>query len=532
MDKERATGIVIFLVSTFTARLALYFLALALTHFADLELGDHLRRQVIERISRAPLSWFTATNAGRIRKALQDDIAQVHTLIAHQPVETTAAVVTPLALAIYAFVIDWRLGLLTIATLPLYAVANVWMMKGMGEKTVEMDSKLAKVSSTMIEFVTGISVVKAFGKTGQSHRAYQDAADNFARFYVAWVTPMLRGSSAALATVTIPILLFVNLGGGAIMVHHGWVQPADVLATSLIAIVLPAAIITIGDSSWTYQLTGAAALRIITILDTPVLSNDISQTSHHQPADNSVEYRNVSYSYGGDQLAVNTVSLHMPAGKVTALIGPSGSGKSTLATLLARFADPDAGEILLGGVNLRELDSRTLYQRVAFVLQDPQLLRISLRENIALGKPHATEEEVRNAARDAQILDFIDSLPEGMDTIYGEGRSLSGGQAQRIAIARAVLLNAPVLILDEATAFADPESQADIQEALNRLVRGRTVLVIAHRPESVIGADQIVVLAQGTVSAIGTHEEVLNDPHYARLWRAAQIRLPKHTPEV
>jgi ABC-type multidrug transport system, ATPase and permease components len=487
---------------------------------------------MITRLSRAPLSWFTATNAGRVRKSLQDDIAQVHTLIAHQPVETTAAVVTPIALAIYAFIIDWRLGLLTLATLPFYALANVWMMRDMGEKTVDMDNKLAKVSSTMIEFVSGISVVKAFGKVGRSHSAYQDAADGFARFYVSWVTPMLRGSSAASATVSIPVLLLINLGGGTAMVYAGWVRPADVLTASLIALVVPATIETIGNTAWAYQLTGAAALRIVTTLDTPVLADrDVSDSPARVPDDNSVEYRHVSFSYGGEQRAVDDVSLTLPAGSVTALIGPSGSGKSTLATLLARFADPDEGAILIGGVDLRDLDAATLYRQVAFVLQDPQLLRMSLRDNIALGRPDATEEQIRSAARDAQILDLIESLPQGMDTVYGEGGSLSGGQAQRIAIARAILINAPILILDEATAFADPESQTDIQNALNRLVVGRTVLVIAHRPESVLGADQIVVLADGRVSATGSHEELLTEPHYARLWRAAQVRMTE-TPSI
>lgn len=528
VDAERARFIVFVLISTFGLRLFLYLLALGITHFADLRLGDHIRGQMISRLSRAPLSWFTATNAGRVRKALQDDIAQVHTLIAHQPVEATAAVVTPIALATYAFVVDWRLGLLAIATLPLYALANVWMMQGMGEKTVEMDSKLAVVSSTMIEFVSGISVVKAFGTVGRSHAAYQRAADEFSRFYLAWVTPLLRGSAASDATVSIPILLLVNLAGGAAMVHAGWVEPADVLATSLISLVLPAAIQTISDNSWAYQLTGGAALRIMNTLDTPVLEHNQSTKRTEQeavPRDNTVEYRDVSFAYGDGPLAVQDVSVTLPAGTVTALIGPSGSGKSTLATLLARFADPTSGSILLGGVDLRDLDPSTLYQRVAFVLQEPQLLRVSLRDNIALGKPEASEDEIRRAAEHAQILDFIDSLPKGMDTIYGEESNLSGGQAQRIAIARALLIDAPVLILDEATAFADPESQADIQEALSTLVTGRTVLVIAHRPESVIGVNQIIVMTQGRIAAVGSHEQLLDEPHYARLWKSAQVRI-------
>lgn len=520
VDADRARFIVRILVGTFFARLGLHFLALGITHFADIRVGHHIRNRMIERLATTPLSWFTGTNSGRVRKALHDDIGQVHTLIAHQPVETTAAVVTPLALVVYAFVVDWRLGLLTIATVPLYAAAMAWMMRDMGEKTVQMDARLARVSATMVEFVTGITVVKAFGQVGRAHRNYQESADEFSRFYLAWVTPMLRGSSLANATIAVPVLLLVNLGGGAAMVAAGWVQPADVLATTLIALVLPHSIDILGNSTWAYQMAGAAAKRITDTLDTPALATTQSPA---QPTDGEVVYHEVSYAYG-ENLAVDQVSLRLRPGTVTALIGPSGSGKSTLATLLARFDDPDQGSITLGGIDLRDLSPEVLYRKVAFVLQSPQLLRISLRDNIALGRPQATDKEIREAAREAQILDTIEALPDGFDTIYGPDRGLSGGQAQRIAIARAILIDAPVLILDEATAFADPESEADIQRALTGLVQGRTVLVIAHRPESIVGADQIVVLEQGRVIAHGTHEELRDHPRYARLWQAARAR--------
>lgn len=520
VDAERARVIVSVLIATFGARLALYFVALAITHFADIRLGNHIRAQMIERIGRTPLSWFTSTNSGRVRKALQDDITQVHTLIAHQPVEVFSAIVTPVALAAYAFFVDWRLGLLALATLPLYGGAMVWMMRGTGEKTVQMDARLAKVSATMVEFVTGITVVKAFGSVGRAHRHYQEAADDFARFYVDWTTPMLRGSALANATIAIPVLLLVNLGGGAAMVAAGWVAPADVLATTLIALVLPYSIEVLGTSTWSYQLAGAAALRITSTLDTPTIA--VADTPS-VPNSTEVVFDDVSYSYG-DNVAVDGVSFTLRPGTVTALIGPSGSGKSTLATLLARFDDPDTGRITLGGADLRQLAPAVLYRHVAFVLQDPQLLRISIRDNIALGKPSATSDEVRAAAGAAQILDTIQALPDGFDTLYGPNNGLSGGQAQRIAIARALLIDAPVLILDEATAFADPESEADIQRALTELVQGRTVLVIAHRPESILGADQIIVVDRGRIVARGTHDELHDHPLYARLWQAARAR--------
>ena len=527
VDTARVTSIVNILIGTFGARLACIGIALGVTHFADAKFSALVRERTIRHVATAPLGWFTSTNAGRVRKALQDDIAMVHTLVAHQPVDVTQALITPLALAIYAFVIDWRLGLLTIATLPIYGIIMAVMMNGMGDKTVQVDSKLAQVSATMVEFVTGITVVKAFGTVGRAHKRYQDAADEFSAFYLDWTIPLLRSNAFANATVTIPLLLAINLGGGAAMVHAGWVEPADVLATSLIALTLPYSIEMLGNSAWAYQTAGAAALRVTQALDIPVLKvragGDVQVDGGAGGpviAGSYVAYEDVSFSYG-DVLAVDHASFELKEGTVTALVGPSGSGKSTLATLLARFNDPDSGRITLGGVDLKDIPSNELYKHVAFVLQDPQLLRISLHDNIALGKPGASDEEVREAARSAHILDVIEALPDGFDTIYGSDQGLSGGQAQRIAIARALLIDAPVLILDEATAFTDPESEAEIQRALSTLVKGRTVLVIAHRPESIVGADRIIVVDRGRVVASGTHEELLDQPLYRALWQHA-----------
>ena len=527
VDTARVTTIVNILIGTFGARLACIGIALGVTHFADAKFAALVRERTIARVASAPLGWFTSTNAGKVRKALQDDISMVHALVAHQPVDVTQAMVTPVALAVYAFVIDWRLGLLTIATLPIYGIIMAVMMNGMGDKTVQVDSKLAQVSATMVEFVTGITVVKAFGTVGRAHKRYQDAADEFSAFYLDWTIPLLRSNAFANATVTIPLLLAINLGGGAAMVHAGWVEPADVLATSLIALMLPYSIEMLGNSAWAYQTAGAAALRVTQALDIPVLKvragGDVQVDGGAGGpviAGSDVAYEDVSFSYG-DVLAVDHASFELKEGTVTALVGPSGSGKSTLATLLARFNDPDSGRITLGGVDLKDIPSNELYKHVAFVLQDPQLLRISLHDNIALSKPGASSEEVREAARSAHILDVIEALPDGFDTIYGSDQGLSGGQAQRIAIARALLIDAPVLILDEATAFTDPESEAEIQRALSTLVKGRTVLVIAHRPESIVGADRIIVVDRGRVVASGTHEELLDQPLYRALWQHA-----------
>ena len=514
-DSQRVHSAVMVLVSAYSARLLLYFMALLITHLADLSLRDRLRRDIVERISHAPLAWFTESTSGRIRKAVQDDTTTVHTVIAHGPVERLNAIVTPLALLICAFWIDWRLALLALSTLILYVLTYSASLRGMNEKTVEMDRKLAAVSSSMVEFVSGIGVVKAFGRVGRAHSAYLTAADEFSSFYRAWAMPLVTVACLSFTWVSIPVLLLVNLGGGALLMHAGTVTLPQVLTTTLIALVLPGALTTVASISWSYQLAGAAALRLCEVLDTPVLP---TSDSPERPRSARVEIEHVSFSYG-DTLAVDDASLTLEPGTVTALLGPSGSGKSTLATLIARFADPDAGAVRIGGVDLRDMDEDTLYSTVSFVLQDAQLLGTTVRENISLGRPDADLEQVRAAARVARVDEEIMALPDGYDTVLGQDTGLSGGQEQRIAIARAILLNTPVILLDEATAMADPESEAEIQEALSALVEDRTVLVIAHRPAAVRGAHRIAVMDRGRIMACGSHDDLLDEPHYRALLR-------------
>ncbi len=511
------------LLIAFTLRLALYFAALLVTHLADIKLGHLIRLRMVRRFSRVPLVWFTSTNSGRVRKALQDDIGTIHNLIAHRPVDATNAIVMPVGLMVYAFIIDWRLGLLSIATLPLYVAAMSLSMRGMGEKTVQMDAKLSVVSARMVEFVTGITVVKAFGRVGRAHRAYQDAAEEFQDFYYAWVRPLITVSSVGNSLLAVPLILLINLGGGAWLAHHGAVTAADVLATSLIALLIPYGLEVLMNSMWAQQMAGASARRLTDLLETPVLADD---PDHATPDGHDVVFDHVGYAYGSGEeaeLALDDVSFTLPEGTVTALVGPSGSGKSTIATLLARFDDPRSGQIRLGGAPVGRIDD--LYSHVGFVLQDPQLPSISIRDNIALGRPGATDDQIREAAQVARVLDEIEGLPNGFDTVYGMDTGLSGGQAQRIAIARAVLVDAPVLILDEATALTDPESQHQIQQALSELARGKTVLLIAHRPEVIRGVDQVILVESGRVVTTGTHDELMREPGYARLWESTTATL-------
>ncbi len=516
VDEAEVTRWLRILLIAFSARLGIYLAALVVSHIADLRFGHGVREQMVRRIASVPLAWFTSTNSGRVRKSLQDDIGTVHQLIAHQPVDVTNAAAMPVALLVYAFTIDWRLGLLSIATLPLYVLAMGISTRGMAEKTVTMDQRLSAVSARTVEFVTGIAVVKAFGRVGRAHRSYQEAADDFHIFYLNWVKPLIRISALGTSFLAVPLILLINLGGGALLVHGGHVTAADVLATSLIALLVPYGFEVLMNAMWSQQLAGAAALRLSRLIATPVLP---SPQEPERPQGHDVVFDRVSYSYGDADapLAIEDVSFTLRRGTVTALVGPSGSGKSTIATLLARFDDPRSGVVSIGGVPVDRIEN--LYEHVGFVLQDPQLLSVSIRDNIALGRPDADDEAIRAAAAAAHILDEIDALPQGFDTVYGTDTGLSGGQAQRIAIARALLVDAPVLVLDEATALADPEAQAEIQQALSALVRGRTVLVIGHRRETIRGVDQIVLVDSGRVVATGTHDELLAEPGYAGLWR-------------
>ena len=511
-DRAEVISLLMWLIGAFGARYGIYFLALSVTHFADVRFGHIVRMRMVKVLASAPLAWFTSTNSGAVRKAIQDDTHDVHTVIAHAPVESAAAVSAPLSLLIYSFIIDWRLGLLSIATLPIYALINAWMMRDMGEKTAQMDRYLTRVSATMVEFVSGISVVKAFGTVGRAHERFTRAAEDFSSFYVAWCGPLLKGSALGQAAVSPSMILLISTAGGSALAAAGIVSPVQVITCALIALVIPAAIEVLGSTVWSYQIAGAAALRIVDLLSVSPLPVE----GNEEPSGADVEIDDVSFSYGST-LALQDVSLTVPQGTVTALVGPSGSGKSTLATLVARFADPDQGSVRIGGVDVRAIAPDVLYRHVSFVLQDPQLLDISVRENIALGRPDAKEEAIWAAATAARIDDYVRSLPRGLDSVIGEDAHPSGGQAQRIAIARALLVDAPILVLDEATAFTDPEAEAEIQSALTRLVQGKTVLVIAHRSASIIGVDQVAILEAGRLIARGTPEELADHPYMREL---------------
>ncbi|SFL07516.1 ABC transporter ATP-binding protein [Pseudomonas sp. NFACC46-3] len=496
--------------------------ALWLTHLADHRLQTSLREAMVHKLGRVPLGWYTDTTSGAVRKVVQDDLEDLHHLVAHHAVELTAAIVTPLAGLVWLATLNWRLALLAVLTLPVYALAYALMMRGFGAKMQLLDKSMSRVSAAIVEFVHGIAVVKAFGQVGQAHRSYQRAVNQFSEQYAGWVKPLLRLEALSSMALSVPVILLASLGVGSLLLAEGWITPLQLFAETLVAVVIPQSLLVINQSLTAQRTALAAADRIEALLTVQELpAPNVSK----QPQGSDITFEQVQFGYDAGHPILNGVDLHCPAGSVTALVGASGAGKSTLAKLVPRFHDVNAGGVRVGGVDVREINPRQLYKQVGFVLQDAQLVHGTVAENLRLGRPDASAAEMEMAARSAQIHSRIQALPRGYQSVIGEDAIFSGGEAQRLSIARTLLADTPVLILDEATSHADPESEALIQDALSALTRGRTVLVIAHRLSSISGVDQIVVLDQGRVLESGRHDSLLQaNGAYARLWRAGAKR--------
>jgi ATP-binding cassette subfamily B protein IrtA len=490
--------------------------ALTMTHFADVDLQRSLRRRIVETLGRLPLGWFSATSSGEVRKAVQNDVGELHYLVAHSAVEKAGALATPLFGLIYCFYLDWRLGLLALATIPVYLAVYSWLGRDARAQMERLDRGVERISATIVEFIAGVSVVKTFGEAGKAHKRFADAADEFNDSFANWMEPLTRVKAVTSIFIETPLLLLANLAGGYWLVRSGWVAPIDMLGSTLVAVTIPAAVLTVGYSAHIQKQAQAAAGRLQRLLQSPTLA---AVKNPQVPEGNSIEFDGVSFSYDGQRTVLDDISLTLAPATITALVGPSGSGKSTLATLVPRFHDATAGTVRIGGVDVREIDPAVLYRHVGFVLQDVQLLGISVADNIRLGRPDASDDDIINAAKAAYIHDRITALPNGYDSVVGDDAHFSGGEAQRVSIARALLADTPILVLDEATAFADPDSEAQIQAALSHLIVGRTVLVIAHRLGSIVSADNIVVLDAGRVAEQGRHDELLQrGGQYARMW--------------
>lgn len=496
-----------------------YIAALMCSHIAAFHVQASMRTAMMEHIMTLPLGYIESEGSGKIRKIVMDSSAATETYLAHNLPDKAVSVATPIGLLILMAVFDWRLGLICLIPAVIgFLFMGSMMGKDLEESMKEYQNSLETMSSEAVEYVRGIPVVKTFGQTVFSFKRFKNAIDDYEKWTLDYTKrmrkPMIGFTTAVNSTFAFLIVAAYLLGGKGISTE---------LASNLFFYIIITPILTITLMKLAYA--GEAKLQVkdaLMRMGELMAKQPLKEPQEGKiPSDSSLSLENVSFAYeGAAKNAIDHISMEIGAGEHVAFVGPSGGGKTTLASLIARFWDVAEGSIKIGGVDVKGITSRELMNQISYVFQDSKLLKMSILENVRIGRPDATDEEVMEALRKAQCMDIIEKLPDGVHTMIGtKGIYVSGGEAQRISIARAFLKNAPVLILDEATAFADPDNEQKVQAAFENLSKDKTVIMIAHRLSTITNADCIYVLKDGTVEEAGSHEKLLgNAGVYAHMW--------------
>ena len=502
-----------------------YIAGLMCSHLGAFRIATNLRLQSMNHIVKLPLGFAEHFGSGKLRKIVNESSAATETYLAHQLPDRANALATPCGLLVLLFVFDWRLGLLSLAPVLLgFLIMMAMTGKEMQQKMKEYQNALDDMSNEAVEYVRGIPVVKTFGQTIFSFKKFKDSIDRYKVWVIAYTkqlrTPMMFYTAAING-------VFVFLIAGALLFTQDQVTTEFLLNLVFYIIITPIISVTLTRimfQSENAMIVDDALQRIDSVLNLEPLK----ETAHPKhPKDGSVELEQVHFSYDGEKDVLNGISISIPAGQTVAFVGPSGGGKTTLANLISRFFDPQSGTVRVGGVDVRNIPKEELMNTVSFVFQNSRLIKASIFENVRLGKPEATREEVMAALKNAQCDDILEKLPDGMDTVIGtKGVYLSGGEQQRIAIARVMLKNTPIIILDEATAFADPDNETRVQAAFSKLSQGKTVIMIAHRLSTVAGADRIYVVKGGQIVESGSSRELMERGGlFARMWQNYQTSI-------
>lgn len=486
----------------------IYIGALLCSHLAAFRIAANMRIDITEHISKLPIGFADSFGSGKLRKIINDSTAATETYLAHQLPDKYAAMATPVGLLALLLVFDWRLGLLSLVPVAVgFAVMSAMTGKRMEEKMRQYSNALAAMSNEAVEYVRGIPVVKTFGQSVFSFKKFKATIDEYKKWVLAYTKDMRPPMMLYTAAIN-GVFAFLILG--AFWFTNGTVTSEFFVNLLFYIIITPVISVTLTKIMYMSEegmVIGDAIERIDSVLNAELMSVG---NNPQNPKSTSIELENIHFSYDGKKEAVSGISLKIKGGQTVAFVGPSGGGKSTLASLISRFFDVNSGSIKIGGVDVRDIPKDELMNTVSFVFQNSKLIKASILDNVKMGKPNATDEEVLNALKSAQCMDIIEKFPDGVNTVIGSrGIYLSGGEMQRIAIARAVLKNAPIIILDEATAFADPDNEVKVQTAFAKLSEGKTVIMIAHRLSTVRNADCIYVIADGKIAEYGNRAELI-----------------------